>query len=312
MKNKKIIICIIILIIICILLGVYFYTNRSLGTKWGDVYYSYLKANKDSFKNSKISFIEVNDKPIMTSTSISAKNKFTDIYYIKNNKVSKITNNSPSSVAMYYNTLDKKYNWYLEIITENTKYIPISNKINKESKLKEYEITGDDYIVLIDTKIIPKEFDYNKKTLRGDMEESINNYKDSDELITSKVKSSVNKEVKALKKKKEDDKESITDTNTSTTFIVGGFTYNYGRYMLVSNMSDEEVGYMIINNNGTVEINDGGSSTSSTYTIGTFDDTVDSEIHDYKDGILIENGYGFAASNNNIFSNIAFTATYTG
>ena len=153
-KKKPIIITIIAIVLVAII-GVggffgwqYLELKKPIEKKWGQTYYLYIKdaleiANNDNandtgitkdMKNAKIGFSEIEniEDPVMILSYEKDNNQYSNIYYIKDDKVNRIVtyDNQPSNIKVLYNIENKTYNWYTHISTESEDiYTPISEQI---------------------------------------------------------------------------------------------------------------------------------------------------------------------------------------
>lgn len=184
-KSKKKVITAIVLIVLFTIGGIggffgyqYLELKKPIEESWGQTYYLYIKDalskenNNDvndtgltnDMQNSKIEFCEIENiaDPVMIISYEKDKKEYTNVYYINDNKVNRITtSDTPSNVKVLYNIENKQYNWYTHVSTENEDiYTPISEQIaytisylNRLSTLAENTQTGDEQNLTENNKI---------------------------------------------------------------------------------------------------------------------------------------------------------------
>lgn len=120
--------------------------EESVGTKWGDTYYAYLKeaVNEEDLKeaeekygvmlgmkNAKIQFCEVDEgkDPTMIMTYEKENNSYVNVYQITDkNKVNYIAYKQPTEVEYLYNIEKDEYSWYIHVVgTDSDSYSSIKN-----------------------------------------------------------------------------------------------------------------------------------------------------------------------------------------
>lgn len=239
-KKKKIIILASIFLFI-IGIGVffgwkYYDSTRSVGSTWGDTYYYYIRDSKDNNKkkipnNSKIKFIQVPevDKPVMLINYKKKNKEYSDVYYIKKDKVNNAVNEEPSEIEFLYNIENKEYNWYVHTTQDKKEYyVPLKDIIDNKEDIKSEnsyayeegaEISAESEngetisIPKFDSEFIKPEITiedikYNEDFSNAELQEviigGIENYKPFDKIITDKVKEEIEQEVEEVNQKLED------------------------------------------------------------------------------------------------------------
>lgn len=120
--------------------------EESVGTKWGDTYYAYLKeaVNEDDLKaaeekygvmlgmkNAKIQFCEVDEgqDPTMIMTYEKENSSYVNVYQITDKKkVNYIAYKQPSEVEYLYNIEKDEYSWYIhEMGTDSDSYCSLKD-----------------------------------------------------------------------------------------------------------------------------------------------------------------------------------------
>lgn len=245
-RNMKKILGIALLILIVVGIGGYigwkFYQeNSSVGSDWGDTYYSFMKESKANEKkqsipdDSKIEFIQIPKvkDPIMVVNYQKDKKNFNDIYFINEDKVENIIELESTDIQFLYNMEEKEYRWYVhKKDTDKETYKPVETVLNDKlkndkdsSKIKEYTFETDEKIE-VDTvdgdKITMTKFDsifiepdievntieykdnLSKKELKEAVKESIKEYKTTDEMVTENVEKKVKETESAIISKKEE------------------------------------------------------------------------------------------------------------
>ena len=160
MKKKVLLIVIPIVLAVIILAAavvglilVFKNKDKSVGTKWGDTYYAYLKeatSEKDlksaeerygmmlDMKDAKLQFCEVeeNEDPAMIMTYEKNKSRYVNVYQItEDDKVSYIAYKQPTEVEYLYNIEKDEYSWYVH--TTETNKDSYSSLKNVVSNMKE-------------------------------------------------------------------------------------------------------------------------------------------------------------------------------
>lgn len=173
-KTTKIIIILVsvLAVIIAFTIGGYFaykysQDNKTVGTEWGDLYYSYLKSVKEAdeekikeaglskdIESADIRFVQVKkeDNPKMILTYEKDNEQYTNIYFItEEQQVSVITYNHPTTLKLLYNRESNEYLWYLYSKENDENMYKSLDKILKEvntseiSNSEEAESTYADY-----------------------------------------------------------------------------------------------------------------------------------------------------------------------
>lgn len=135
-SNKKLWIISIVIAVLIIIAGVSGYfiyqnyeQNKTVGTAWGDTYYTYLKSVKEADEDqivssglskdittAQVQFIQLEkeDDPKMILTYQKNDETYTNIYYINNEqKVTPIIYDNSTTLELLYNRELKEYKWYL-------------------------------------------------------------------------------------------------------------------------------------------------------------------------------------------------------
>ena len=281
--SKKIIIPIIVVVVL-LLGGIggffgykYYKDNQGLDTEWADTYYTFIKESKEKNTekkvkdNSKITFIQVPEveEPVMIVKYVEEEKKYTDIYYINEEKVENVISLEPNEVKMLYNIENKTYNWYIHNTTETEeKYSLVSNsileltdeekakneytyKINEE--IKQETVDGNTLsIKKFDTEFVEpdikiEEIDYkedlNDKELKENLNDGTKEYKTNDKITDKKVQEQVEEKVTEVNtkqeemtkaqeavKQKEEEERKRAEEEAKKGFKVGNYTLKYGTY----------------------------------------------------------------------------------
>ena len=213
-------------------------------------YYDKAGLNKD-IKDGEISFYDIddNDSPIMAIKYEDDNKDYVNIYYINNKKVDVIVYKEPTDIDYYYNMVEDKYDYYTNTKKDNTNnYISIKdqidNKLNKtnsddiktytfknedketvkDSDGKEISLTKfDETFIEIDTDDTDIDFslDISDKKLKNIINNSVNNYKTDDKIITDEVENKVKKRqeevknirtnIENIKKKKKEEERALQE-----------------------------------------------------------------------------------------------------
>lgn len=179
-KSKAPIIITIVVLVLLIACGIggffvwrYIKDNETVGTTWGDTYYTYLKegmeqedfASKEkyglqqSMKNVTLQFAEIeeNANPVMIMNYEENDTNYVNVYHINNeNKVVNVSYKEPSTVELLYNIELKKYIWYVHVEKANEDlYLPI--RLDEEqlaqSNTDENSTTGETIVTEITADI---------------------------------------------------------------------------------------------------------------------------------------------------------------
>ena len=159
MKDKLIIILIVLVIIVLVGFGGYFAYNKYneqdiWKVEWVNIYYDYMKQNHEEIKrkekslkyyreNEKIEFckIEAIEIPVMLYNYEELGEKFTNIFYISDNKVNLLQSLKKDLEVKYlYDIEESNYDYYIhEVNGKEEKYSKISecikaNKVNENQK----------------------------------------------------------------------------------------------------------------------------------------------------------------------------------
>lgn len=131
--------------------------DKSVGSKWGDTYYAYLKeatSEKDlkaaeekygmmlDMKEAKLQFCEVeeNEDPTMIMTYQKNESQYVNVYQItEDDKVSYIAYKQPTEIEYLYNIEKDEYSWYVHTTeTNKDSYSSLKNVVNnmKENSKK--------------------------------------------------------------------------------------------------------------------------------------------------------------------------------
>lgn len=340
----KILIIALLVVVIGIggLFGYKYYTeHKSTGTKWGDSYYEFLRDHSDKlFDDSKVSFIDVSEikEPVMLVKGTKDKKNYTDIYYLNKGVVKSVKRSKPASTKLLYNIESKKYDWYLETNEDKKEtYTPIVNKINNNSKEKEYTFEENEEVsqdkldgtkitlakkstVFVETNVEPEEIEIKDDIKAADLQKNIENtvkdYKETDKLVTKDVKSKVEEEVTTVEntqKSMEDAKKEIEEEKkrqeeeAAKGVKVGNYTLRYGKYTEYCG-GEQMDGYLRINRDGTCEMafNNGFISTSiCRYSVGSVDLSQDISSKVVIPGLIITGGeykYSYGAGGNDLLT----------
>ena len=134
--------------------------DKSVGSKWGDTYYAYLKeatSEKDlklaeekygimnDMKQAQLQFCEVqeNEDPTMIMTYKKNDSQYVNVYQItEDDKVSYIAYKQPTEVEYLYNIEKDEYSWYVHTTeTNKDSYSSLKNVVNN---MKENSKKSDD------------------------------------------------------------------------------------------------------------------------------------------------------------------------
>lgn len=318
-NNKKVIIIVVVIILAFALLGVggFFAYNwwqsipnskdgieeePKISEVWGEIYFTYLKKAKkddnfgaialtDTMEDAKIKFIEVDSvkDPIMEISYKKNKKEYSNIYYIKDEKVNALTFNEPVTIDMLYNIEDKEYEYYLHNKEEKEdNYLSLEKHLKdvldgKSTSIREYEYTFkegdvtkiskedgkevtlskfDETFIEVETEK-GKDFSTNFKNsaLKDLIQEIIDEFKPKKEVVSEDTKKDVEEKVAEVKAKKDEIKEIEKAKeqklkNNEVIFeenqvLYGDKTLKYGTY--VNDINNKEIlgGDYIINKDKT-------------------------------------------------------------
>ena len=148
-KGTKIGIVVIILSLLTIFI-VLLTTNKEtkvenkISTEWGKTYYNYLKDNginldsNNKVHECNINFYEIDglDSPIMVLEYTKDNKKYSNINYIYEDKIQYMNSEDPATVELLYNKKNKKYAYYMNMVSsENGNfYEDIKSQIINASK----------------------------------------------------------------------------------------------------------------------------------------------------------------------------------
>lgn len=299
-KTNKIYILIIILLIITVTLSILIKNridlNKPLNEEWGNKYYLYLKEIKKSknvkkaglnenIKKAKISFYQVKniDNPVMVIKYSQNKKDYSNVYYIKNNKINVLVYKEPTIVEFLYNIEDKKYDYYSYTTDKKSKTIQkLENEITKKEESFVYENEEDFKKEFIKPDIKSKDLDYNinlkDKDLKKLVIKGIDNYQTQDEIVTDKVKSEVEDKLEKIELEQEKEENVYLD-----------YLKNEQYYLDIDEVVNEPSEYLItdINGDGIKEL-----------LIVAYDDRFSQTLlftynPDTKQIILVEDLYGY-------------------
>ncbi len=306
-NNKKVIIIVVVIILSLALLGVgsFFAYNwwqsipnskdgieeePKISEVWGEIYFTYLKkAKKDdnfgaigltaNMEDAKIKFIEVDSvkDPIMEISYTKNKKEYSNIYYIKDEKVNALTFSEPVTIDMLYNIEDEEYEYYLRNKDEKEdNYLSLEKHLKdvldgKSTSIREYEYTfKEDDVTKIskeDGKEVTlskfdetfievetgkgKDFETNFKNsaLKDLIQEIIDEFKPKKEVVSEDTKKDVEEKVAEVKAKKDEIKEIEKAKeqklkNNEVIFeenqvLYGDKTLKYGTY--VNDINNKEI-----------------------------------------------------------------------
>ena len=251
-KKKIIIISSVIIVLLIISIITFIFVNQKQQTKkkdpeikedWGKKYYNYLKSidKKDKYddagipkntKNMELGFYKVEDieKPIMIINYEKDKEDYSNIYYIKNNKVNSVINEQPADVRLLYDIEKEDYVWFLHIPNGNEEknkdlYKNLIALIENTEEVKEadYTIGSDDKIsqetedgtnielskydeTFINPKTTTWNFDLSLKKinkLKKAIIKCIKNINKEKKLVNDDIKKAVEKKLKEIKETQE-------------------------------------------------------------------------------------------------------------
>ncbi len=256
-KNKKILIIISIIVTI-LLIGIVaaFLLNnkeekpkkeKSISTKWGEIYYEYLKDLKEddsakeaglpvNMKNAKINFYDIStaDNPVMGISYKIDDKDYTNTYFIDNEKVNAIIYEEPTKIDLLYNIENKNYDYYTNSSNNDTNtYKSIKEQINAKkttgSTVKEYTFKESDKDTVKDvngneislTKFeqtfikveqednsVSYKTDLTKKALKKVINKAIKNFEEIENILTSNIKKSIETKEEGIIKKEEEMKKA--------------------------------------------------------------------------------------------------------
>ena len=299
-KTNKIYILIIILLIITVILSILIKNrldlNKPLNEEWGNKYYLYLKEIKkpknikkaglnENIKKAKITFYQVKniDNPVMVIKYSQNKKDYSNVYYIKNNKINVLVYKEPTTIEFLYNIEDKKYDYYSYTIDEKSKTIQkLENEITKKEESFVYENEEDFKKEFIKPDIKSKDLDYNinlkDKDLKKLVIKGVNNYKTQNEIVTDKVKNEVEDKLEEIELEQEREENVYLDYLKKEQY-----------YLDIDEVVSEPTEYLItdINDDGVKEL-----------LIVAYDDRFSQTLlftynPDTKQIILVEDLYGY-------------------
>ena len=298
-KKKIIIISSVIIVLLIISIVTFIFVNQKQQTKkkdpeikedWGKKYYNYLKSidKKDKYddagipkntKNMELGFYKVEDieKPIMIINYEKDKEDYSNIYYIKNNKVNSVINEQPADVRLLYDIEKEDYVWFLHIPNGNEEknkdlYKNLISLIENTEEVKEADytigsddktsqVTGDGTNIELskydETFINPKtttwNFDFSLKKINKLKEaiiKCIKNINKEKKLVNDDIKKAVEKKLKEIKETQEKIETAKTEleknASTSNTNINDASTNNQSTSSNTSgnlNLSGAEIKY---------------------------------------------------------------------
>ncbi len=234
-----------LLLVAIIVVGVifgfkYLQENKTVGTEWGDTYYTYLKEaiSEDSdiedyglqkgMKNIELQFIETEQKnPVMVMTYDKEDEQYVNLYKTdESGNVDKVIYTDPADVEFLYNIENEAYSWYLHTETdEQDSYKslnavledPDNNEadytIKKGEETKQETVSGDEITLSkFDETFVEPEVDTGDKVdfsialepkeLRENIEKGVEEFKKQDEIITDEVKSETESKVEEVEETK--------------------------------------------------------------------------------------------------------------
>ena len=257
-KNKlPIIITVTVLIIILIAgsIGGYLWykhnkENKTIGTQWGDTYYTYLKESNEKQEiqegkriNTEIRFIqnEKNQEPKMVMQYIdteiednNSNNHKLIVYGITEGEVKTeqtIEKSTEQNIVFLYHIPTKKYGWYAHTTLENGTQIfenifdnPSQNiyTFTKEEMPQSDKTIDENNIPIIskfeETFIVPEDYDESiiikldgdLAELRDKIKEGIEGYKTIEQIVTENVTQTIKMQTEELENKKQE-KERIEE-----------------------------------------------------------------------------------------------------
>ncbi len=247
---------IVLLVMVIGVIGLYMYKKHlelkePIKEEWGQIYFEYLKEKPfkiDKAYNQKLQFLDVDniEKPVMIITYNIDDIAYTNLYYIKNNKVKNVKVTS-DDIKLLYNISKKDYDYYTYKKANNQdKYQSLYNIINNYNGIYNLSTTTLEK-TFIDTKISLKKVNYqdnlDEENLRMLINKAILNYKQQEQLITKKIddmvlkKTEIEEKVESEEPKQEEKEEENKPVNS--------YTLDYGDYK-----TDSENEILSIKENG--------------------------------------------------------------
>ena len=256
-----------IVIIAAIMIGIFVNRNKeeeeeSIGSKWGDTYYAYLKAviNEDDnnaleskygiskdMEDGKIQFckIENEENPKMVLTYKKGEDTGVNVYKINDNgNIEKKVYSNKVGFSYLYNVETQTYGWYIcKMDNDGSVYVSIENAGNENEESssiqiadKETTITTEDNknvtITEFDKIFIKPEidqvesFDFSLDIKENDLEkeikESIKHIQEPNNIVSEEQKEQVSKKVEELKNLK----KIADELNEKNKSIIGTWRIN--------------------------------------------------------------------------------------
>ncbi len=236
-KSKKgligiILVFIILIAIVSIFIIKYLDQEEPIDEVWGQKYYVYLKGIKNDNKkkeaglpekldDAKIGFHQITGQknPIMVITYEQNDDTYSNVYYIEEEKVNVLVYNEPTDIEFLYNIEEKEYNYYVhfdnDTVNEYTKLESQLNDSTNNNDTYTFDKQNDNFDNTfidpdIEERYIQYDDDLSNKELKDLIENGIEEYKETDQLITDKVKDNVENQLSRLEEKK---KTEITTNN---------------------------------------------------------------------------------------------------
>lgn len=184
----------------------WYQSSRLTGDSWGDVYYNFIKESRESSTDktnisdgSMIEFIQVSDlsDPVMIVQYEESDDKYTNIYYINDDKVENVISMLSSDVALLYHIKQDEYQWYVHKEVESKdQYIAVDDIISSDTKedsdgyLFDNSDDFEEEFVLVDVDVFEIQYstDWSNSELKDAVADAVDEYQDLDDMITDDVK----------------------------------------------------------------------------------------------------------------------------
>ena len=259
----------------------WYQSSRLTGDSWGDVYYNFIKESRESSTDktnisdgSMIEFIQVSDlsDPVMIVQYEESDDKYTNIYYINDDKVENVISMLSSDVALLYHIKQDEYQWYVHKEVESKdQYIAVDDIISSDTKedsdgyLFDNSDDFEEEFVLVDVDVFEIQYstDWSNSELKDAVADAVDEYQDLDDMITDDVK----KKVDSVKENSEE--EEMNDDPSA--FQVGCYTLHYGSYcgtdyQYTADWNSEMEVCIVLNSDGTYTKEDRVISSNEVFT----------------------------------------------
>ena len=215
--------------------------NKPIAEVWGETYYVYLKdivANNkqedaglpEDIKNGKLGFYDVKelDDPVMVISYEEDDETYSNVYYIEDGKVNAKVYEDPTEVEFLYNIENDEYDYYTHTSdSESDTYQKVSDGIENNND-DNYTFTEEDKTVVTDNdgnevevskyeetfaevevkdNTVDYNYELNEKELKNNINDSISDYKEQDDLVNKNVEKQVDDHIKEIEDRKEEMKE---------------------------------------------------------------------------------------------------------